>query len=168
MKLIFLDIDGVLNQRGFVRGVAAIDSHLVLLLNRALDATNAHIVISSMWRQLIYSGDMTVAGFGEMLKSHGLRPDRVIGATSPEYTCTICDSTSLDEDDCCRNCRGVSHRGEQIRQWRRKNNHYGNPYVVVDDMNEGISDVDHPFVQTNSAIGLTHRDVDAIIAALSQ
>lgn len=53
MKIIFLDIDGVLNSKETAqrhRGVIGIDPYLVAIFNRIIFATNAKIVLSSTWR----------------------------------------------------------------------------------------------------------------------
>lgn len=53
MKIIFLDVDGVLNCRGTkarCEGFTGIDKAKVALLKELVDATNAKIVLSSTWR----------------------------------------------------------------------------------------------------------------------
>ena len=53
MKIIFLDIDGVLNcEKTFQRhrGAIGIDPYLVAIFNRIIFATDAKIVLSSSWR----------------------------------------------------------------------------------------------------------------------
>ena len=53
-KIIFLDIDGVLNCKKTVarnRGVIGIDPYLVSIFNRIIFATDAEIVLSSTWRK---------------------------------------------------------------------------------------------------------------------
>lgn len=55
-KIIFLDIDGVLNDRETLTkkypgsGIMGIDPYKVLLLSRIVEATGAEIVLSSSWR----------------------------------------------------------------------------------------------------------------------
>lgn len=56
MRVIFLDIDGVLNSREFFRnrpltqGLNEIDEEKVKLLQQIVQATNAKIVLTSTWR----------------------------------------------------------------------------------------------------------------------
>lgn len=53
MKVIFLDIDGVLNNKETMqrhRGFIGIDPYLVAIFNRIILATDAKIVLSSTWR----------------------------------------------------------------------------------------------------------------------
>jgi len=50
MNIVFLDIDGVLNQNGSMDFPPALDTAKVGNLNLILENTNANIVISSTWR----------------------------------------------------------------------------------------------------------------------
>ena len=65
MKIIFLDIDGVLNSIGWVertKGTAyedkEIDPSKVRLLKQIIDKTDAKIVLSSTWREVDGSDDI--------------------------------------------------------------------------------------------------------------
>lgn len=67
IKVIFLDIDGVLNCKNtlyFFRGCFGIDPYLVRILKRIISATNAKIVLSSTWR--------LDDPFREEIKRHGI------------------------------------------------------------------------------------------------
>jgi len=60
MKIIFLDIDGVLNCKETVNrynGFIGIDPFLVAIFNRIIFATDAKIVLSSTWRHAKVSRD---------------------------------------------------------------------------------------------------------------
>src|SRR5688572_29340180 len=95
MKILFLDIDGVLNS-AFVlaeqRRGDAIDRDMVERINRIVDSTGCFIVISSAWR-LYASFDSLVA----LLSSHGLR--NVVIDITPR----------LDPSD--------YNRGDEIKAW---------------------------------------------------
>ena len=58
MKLIFLDIDGVLNYEGYERftrsGTRFVDPVLIKRLKKIIDRTGAKVVLSSTWRRGIY------------------------------------------------------------------------------------------------------------------
>ena len=71
MKIIFLDIDGVLNQTGNAASLP-FDPNCVMYLNHVIKETGAHIVISSAWRYQILEGHMTLKGFEFLMKTHGL------------------------------------------------------------------------------------------------
>lgn len=84
MKLLFLDIDGVLNDHTrMASGYCTIHTDKGDLLNQILDAhPDVQIVISSAWRYLVTGGHMTVKGFENMLLTYGLKVfNRVHGVT---------------------------------------------------------------------------------------
>lgn len=57
MKVLFLDIDGVLNHRKSPKanGVFTIDPKLLPLLKKIVDSTNVKIVLSSSWRRSVHA-----------------------------------------------------------------------------------------------------------------
>lgn len=146
--LIFLDIDGVLNRHDqWTNGYCGTHVENVVLLNRILAETDAVIVVSSAWRYNVLRGDMTVRGFENLLLSHGIDCHRrLIGVT-----CS-------DED--------LEGRGLQIRHWLNENGG-GRRYVVIDDLDLGITEQGHPFVRTDGEVGLTDRDANKAISILS-
>ena len=129
MKIIFLDIDGVLN-------AGCEDEPFILpecaqRLNCIIQETGATVVLSSAWRNLIHSGEMTTKGFQRLLQTHMIRC-HVLGAT-PEV-------------------RGVLGRGKQISVWLAENGPV-ECYVVIDDDDLAVLDAGHPLVRTNGATG---------------
>ena len=73
MKLIFLDIDGVLN-RTATPGKLGFEPECVANLNRILEAVpGAMIVVISAWRYMITLGHMDLEGFSLLLESHGVK-----------------------------------------------------------------------------------------------
>lgn len=83
MKLLFLDIDGVLNGHDYCpeRNSSTILRDRVELLNHVLRRTGAFVVLSSAWRYFAYRGEMDRAGIDWLLRSHGMIADRLIGIT---------------------------------------------------------------------------------------
>lgn len=145
-KLIFLDIDGVLNRHGYNEQSMSttIEPDCVSRLNHILQATDAMIVLSSAWRYMLIGKAMSLAGFDYLLRTHGVFANRLIGRTP------------ADEE--------VKERGWQIHQWRKDNNHSGR-YVVIDDMDLHISPL-HPFVRCDGEVGLTTEDAEKAIKIL--
>lgn len=89
MKVIFLDIDGVLNSNDWyvkTRGVGGynggdVDPECIELINDLIDATGAKIIMSSSWRS-DYENSC------EYLYDNGLYCDAIIGKTPHFcYTC---------------------------------------------------------------------------------
>ena len=157
MTLIYLDIDGVLNdhRRDGVHGFCIINPELVQNLNVLLDQVpEAQIVISSAWRYLVLNGSMTVKGFESLLLSHGLHCyDRVIGITDADELYYENRERLLNDPHF-----GLSIRAQQIQndlQLRQPAR-----YIVIDDLAVPINGL----VRTDGLVGLT---MDAVNRAFN-
>lgn len=150
MKLLFLDIDGVLNtyDMGPETGSAPIHPDKVNRLNYILRVTGAQVVISSAWRWVIHNGHMDLIGFDWLLRSHGVHANRIHGITRK-------DDPYNPADD----------RGHLITEYLAQ--HKCEKYCVVDDLDLSITLCGHPFVQTVSSLGLTHIDMIRVISILN-
>ncbi len=178
MKVLFLDIDGVLNAHEFDPAVMCGQIHRdkVTRLNHVLRETGAQIVLSSAWRYLIHRGEMNLMGFEWLLRSHGVLADRLIGITRPD----------MMERGLYRGEAGTwpvcNERGQQITDWLAVNRLPGmgvslvTRYVVVDDGGHhadgtwtdlGITAAGHPAVITDGKIGLTDEDATSLIELLN-
>lgn len=153
MKVIFLDIDGVLNTNylpevihefsGIKIGFNQLNKETIKNLNTVTDITGAKIVISSSWRL----GCATPERF-EVLKdfinSHGVTGE-IIGRTpvGSEYADPV--STLMMSKP----------RGQEIQMWLDQHPEV-TCFVIVDDM----SDMEHltpHLAQTDFETGLTDR-----------
>lgn len=149
MKLIFLDIDGVLNdwERSW-RDVPDYNPEIVprcvRALNRITCTTEARLVLSSSWRYLITRGHFSLNGFRKLLSSHGVRADLI-------------DHTREDIDD--------EPRWKQIADWLRKPPLKVDRYCILDDDPDAFGG--RPGVLTAGGMGLTEADADAAIEILS-
>lgn len=153
MKVIFLDIDGVLNCHQSYNWdwntIATINPVCVRTFNSIVCYTGAKIVISSAWRYMILNGHMDVRGFEYLLRSHGVRGE-VIG------------HTASDED--------IDERADQIGDWMEKRRHaLGHDdierYVVIDDtLSSGMDR--HPFVHTDGNKGIQIEDAKKAVDLL--
>lgn len=153
-KILFLDIDGVLNGHDDL-GAYSINPKCVDQLNYILMCTEAKVVLSSSWRHLIISGEMTLRGFEVLLRSHGVQlSDGLLGHTRSEFR-TLYEA-SLDGDS----------RDREILDWLKENR--GNElilYVALDDMPLPLLGPRH--VQTDPYIGLTEEDASKAIELLN-
>lgn len=159
IAILFIDVDGVLNfHEKTPSGYCGIDPRCRDRLNRITDETGAVLVISSAWRYLVTSGEMTVKGFEGMLRTHGIKAD-VIGVTRRDSEVLGPDGKLMPMPD---------ERGGQISDWLAVYGvvHDSIRYVVIDDMDLGIKFNGHPFVQTDGNVGLTEADADRAIAIL--
>lgn len=166
MKLIFLDIDGVLNtHEPLTEGVMCGKLHAskVERLNLLLVETGAQIVLTSAWRYLVHRGEMNLAGLGWLLRSHGLR-DELVGITRPD---TI-ERPALDGKTPWVPC--ANERGQQVSDYLATCvgmlGFACKRYVVIDDLDLGITAAGHPLVLCNPKRGFTWADYDNALAAL--
>lgn len=150
LKILFLDIDGVLNSiasRRFTgNGLGMGQSHVDELV-RIIDTTGCQIVVSSAWRHADVPRTVsTHSAFGQSLRASGggskvLRA--VVGVTD-------------DKPDT---------RGDQISRWIDE--HPGlTAFAIVDD--EPLGKHFDQLVATSFETGLTVDTADAIIAMLNE
>lgn len=143
-RVLFLDIDGVLNDHNYDAACQSsrILPRCVVELNVILEAVDCHLVISSAWRYMILNGEMTERGFEYMLRTHGVRcVDRVVGTT--------CKDSQLED---------ANERSSQILGY--VNSHEVRQYVALDDLDlRGIN-----LVRTKGDVGLTPEDANRAIA----
>jgi hypothetical protein len=160
MKIIFLDIDGVICNREQWRSrvqfeglsLCNFDQESVKLLNQLTDKTGAEIVISSTWRRGSEE-DFTSLMF--WFRNQGV-------------TGRIMDRTPVDNSD-------NAQRGDEIKQWLNANFGRVDAFVVLDDDSDMRGVEDH-FVQTLIRVedermleeGLKQIHVDKAIAILDK
>ena len=161
MKLLFLDVDGVLNydmcdaRVGVYYGVMP---EKVKLLKQIIDATGAKIVLSSTWRRDIIVGmplevqtDPFAIELMSKLQAEGLR---------------IYDMTSVEEKD----SRRKAQIEELIHEYRRSGQPVSHWVVLDDDMFDGFDDPDfspHVVFTNYFDNGLTEKEVAEAIAILN-
>ena len=159
-SLVFLDIDGVLNchEKGPGETFMGIQPSKAVLFNRLLEDSGSAFVVSSAWRYLVHRGDMTLDGLDWMFRSHWIHGNRLIGITR--------------EDTMISGPHGppvavANERGQQITDWLTANN-WTRPYIVLDDLDLGISRARHPFIHLMGGVGLMGWDVMHAIERLGQ
>ena len=137
MKIIFLDIDGVLNsvrydrQRTIDQG--NIDETRLQLIKKLVDSTEARIVLSSSWRKHWEKDISKCDAIG-----------RDINEVFAKYQLAIYDKTE---------CLPSNDRAEEIRKWL---NRQGNieAFVIFDDIAFGWgNDLQEHLIKTNPRIG---------------
>lgn len=152
MNIIFLDIDGVLNKHDFcpIAKSRSLLPEKVMILNGILESTEAKVVLSSAWRYLVHRGEMNLLGLDYLLRSHGVKCGSLVGITRR-------DSVDQPADGDWSKWIVTCDRGQQITDWLSWANRDGikvNKYIVLDDMDLGISECGHPFIHIDSACGL--------------
>jgi len=155
VKVVFLDIDGVLNSHAFVESIPqaerpsiiGLDREAIRRLNRLVHQTGASVVVSSTWRL-----NRNRQQLQRVLDEHGFQ-GRVIGRT-PRWIAG-------------RPVAGDA-RGFEIQAWLDAAADYGidvDTFVILDD----DSDMGHladRLVKTTFAEGLRDEHVDTAIAML--
>jgi len=135
MKIIFLDIDGVLNTYvdglGIPKSMSAetLDKRAIGLLKYVTNVTNSHIVISSTWRTF-----GTAEWFCGLFEAYGWFQPPIIDITRGSITGEI--------------------RGDEINSFL--NDHVIDKYIVIDDDSDFYSYQN--LVRTNGALGFTLND----------
>lgn len=128
-NIIFLDVDGVLNNEKYIlktHDSTALDPESIRLIRKLASKTNSKIVLSSSWRYIKVD----------------------VKYLEDELEIEFFDLTSFD--------RTIT-RGENIRQWLRIHQKNVKNYVIIDDEDDDIKDSRH-FVQTKFKIGFKEKD----------
>jgi hypothetical protein len=158
MKVLSLDIDGVLNRhRAHENGYCGIDPECVRWLNFILARVpDVQLLIHSAWRYMVIGGRMDLKGFEYMLLTHGVNcENRIIGHTESDSVRHRGPETK-DAD--------LHERAAQIAwAWGQIGRDAG-VLVVVDDLPLNLKG----FVQTDGAVGLTETDASRIVNLLRQ
>ncbi|MBQ2988460.1 MAG: hypothetical protein IJD59_05085 [Clostridia bacterium] len=152
LKILFLDIDGVLNSARYdalrLPDQGNIDETRLPLLQRIIGETQAKIVLSSSWRK---QWDKNDALCGE----NGAAINRLFRAHGLSVYDKIPDFPSND-------------RAEEIRAWLKQNASVTR-FVILDDIRFGWGDLQDFVVNTNSRIGrgLEERHAEQAIRLLN-
>lgn len=146
---IYLDIDGVLNKhRAYPNGYNGIDYENLQILDRVLEGRNIEIVLSSAWRYLIHNGSMTLTGFQNLLKTHGMHnTENIVWFT---------------REDAYKNEPRAIQIQEDIDYNQIKN------YLIIDDLDLGFTENNMNFLWIDPTKGLEERHYDMILKRLKQ
>lgn len=166
MKVLFLDIDGVLNSIEWCKAGNRFGCpprlkerctkerlrwcpDMVKRLREVVETTGAHIVISSSWRGY---GKGAVRKWRAMFNVYGWRNAPVIGET-PDLTAKRPSGVYV-----------AVKRGEEVAAWINSHQHVVEKYVCVDDGDDFLPG--QPLVLTSMEFGLTHQDAQECIRLL--
>ena len=153
MKIIFLDIDGVLNsldhliemytlhKRAFHSFDYPFDKKCLNNLNEIVNRTDSYIVITSTWRTRQEGRDKLL----EVLKGYNL-DERVVGYT-PKLMSGI--------------------RGQEIKKFLNETSLVIDDFVIIDDDND-MEDLVTKLVLTKNKTGLTEENAEDAIKMLNK
>lgn len=146
MKIIFLDIDGVLNStesitKNGLKGIERPDKVFIKdsvdLINSLIEETGAKVIISSTWR---YRMD----DLRKIFKKNNLSTEDIIGKTP-----------ILHEE-----------RGDEIVDWLEKTDKKIDSFVIIDD-DRDMTTVKHKLVHVDRRIGFTQDNKDMAVKILN-
>lgn len=158
MKVIFLDIDGVLNcdtTTNRIFGYDFVDDDKVDRLKRIIDETGAKVVLSSTWR----------TGWYDLEKGRGntLDADLFIALERRLLKSGIemIDKTPVFKGH-------LSVRGQEIRYWIEHSEEDIESFVILEDWESLYPYNDDNIVWTDGYDGLTDKDVESAIKILNK
>ena len=154
MKIIFLDIDGVLNSSDYRKQLGIryfseiIDRRKMPLLKNIVDATDAKIVLSTSWRKFWNEGESQLDPVGQYI-------NEVFAA----YGLSVYAKTPVMEE---------SGRNAEIKAWL-DGKWYVDSYVILDDKDFGWSpELRAHFIRTDlNGDGLEEAQVQETIDVLN-
>jgi len=158
MKVIFLDIDGVLNSQMLIEKNTneKIDINAVKLLKYLIDKSGAVVVLSS-GRRLWFDDNMVTDDaesryLYDILCQYGI----TIYGKTPDF--------STDEIRTKRTFKDVKAR--EIAAWLEKHCDV-DKYVILDDLDLENDQINSNLVQINGEIGITEEDINHAMAILN-
>ena len=154
-KIVFFDIDGVMNSRKYILKMDVLwddpafqmDPECVAHLNRITDETGAGLVCISTWRLAFIHAPDAIGKLRESMASYGI-------------TGTIVDMTP-------ELVLMGNHRGDEIKMWlATREQDKVDVFVVLDD--ESVTTMDEHLIKTSFDDGLQDHHVEKAIAILQK
>lgn len=164
MKIIFLDVDGVLNSdktKERINGWVFVENYKIAIIRRIMNRTGARIVLDSTWRQGFYGVTQKKPGD---LSDWGIEEYEALKQRCSEYGVWFFDHTEWPE---------TGDRGAEIQRWIQKYTKRGRDpiesFVIIDDVDICISEkFPDNFVQTSGKYGITDEDAERAIKILGE
>ena len=153
IKVLFLDIDGVLNSVKYDRERRETDGNVDVsrlpILRRIVEETGARIVLSTTWRRHWDRDEAKCDGIGRQLAD-----------LFAEYGLDIYDKTPWHPD---------GDRAEEIMRWLDTGDRYVTAFAILDDIRFGWGELEEFLVRTDERIGygLEESHADRVIRILN-
>lgn len=154
MKVIFLDIDGVLNSEKFLENNKnqPIDRNSVGILKNIIDKTGAVIVMSSGWRLWFDDNMLPHDGYSQCLYEILCEFNIKLFGKTPDF--------STEE---IRTRKTFSHvKAKEIIAWLNEHK-FVDKYVVIDDLDLKNEEINAHLVKINGQVGITEADARRVI-----
>jgi hypothetical protein len=158
MKVIFLDIDGVLNSERFLKNNQdeTIDRKNVSILKNVIDKTGSVIVMSSAWRLWFDDNMMPKERYSQYLYDILCEFDIKLFGKTPDF--------STEEIRIKKTFSYV--KAKEIIAWLDEYE-IVDKYVVIDDLDLKNEEINAHLVRTNGQVGITEEDARLIIQRIS-
>lgn len=173
MKVIFLDIDGVMNSAEFYNRKRAsswewahmfgkylsysIDSDKVALLNKIIEATGAVVVLSSSWR---------LGPSVPVLKEDFKRVGIDVFDRCPCWGKYGVTDWKVEEDENGHPYTTLIPRSEIVDAWLKEHPEVES-YVIIDDNDQFNEEQHKRFILTDEQVGLTEENIQTAIKILN-
>ncbi|ERI93320.1 hypothetical protein HMPREF1982_01744 [Clostridiales bacterium oral taxon 876 str. F0540] len=157
MKVIFLDVDGVLNSEEFLKNNPdkIIDRNNVRNLKSIIDKTGAAIVMSSGWKLWFDDDMMPIHKYSQCLYDILTEFDIKLFGKTPDFT--------TEE---IREKKTFSLvKAKEINAWLSEHEN-ASKYVVLDDLDLGNEEIKRRLVRTNPMYGITETDARVVISMM--
>ena len=154
MKVIFLDIEGVLNSEKFLNNNKdqVVDRERVRILKSIVDKTGAVIIMSSGWRLCFDENMLPQDGYSKELYEVLCEFNINLFGKTPDF--------STEE---IRSRKTFSHvKANEIIAWLDENKNV-EKYVVIDDLDLKNEEINSHLVKVNGEIGITEEDAKVVI-----
>ena len=170
-KVIFLDVDGILNSSRTLYEDISLEDDLILNLKEIVNKTKAKIILSSSWRLSTEAVAMLIDKLDKFgLAISGMTYDGVDLDWLEKYEFDVTKKyldTKFDYDE-NRQIKITHDRGAEIFKWLH--DHDDCAYVILDDEIEDIKPYfsESVIVKTSYKTGLTKEDVKKAIQILNK
>lgn len=154
MKVIFLDVDGVLNSEKLIKEKKGdiIDRSKVRILKNIIEKTGAKVVLSSGWRLWFDDNLLPKDGYSQLLYE-----------ALKGFNIELFDKTPDFSTEEIRTRKTFSHiKGKEILNWLDNHKEIEN-YIVIDDLMLRENKVNNRLLKINGECGLREEDgIEAI------
>jgi hypothetical protein len=157
MKVIFLDIDGVINSKAFLENNRPfkIDRENVLLLKELIEKTGAVLVLSSGWKSYFDKNMNPVSEEAVYLEN-----------TLNDYGIKLYDKTPDFSTLKIRLNKEFSKvKAREIKAWLKCRTDIEN-YIIIDDLLLNDEKIDNRLLRTDNTVGITKSDIEMAIHML--
>jgi hydroxymethylpyrimidine pyrophosphatase-like HAD family hydrolase len=152
MKVIFLDIDGVLNTKGPV----LIDRKTVGFLKAIAEKTGAVIVLSSGWRYWFDGNMHPLTREARRLRDMLSESEMKLYGKTPDFS----------TEEILKNRTFSKVKAKEIKAWLEAHEDVES-FIVLDDLDLNDDEINRRAIRINNMTGLTEDNADTAIGMLN-